>query len=133
MSGTWGQEAELFPNGQLIYDQVRCLRDIENNVAMIGAWQGECLFPGVGKAYEFIRTGTTWTNTRALLPLGSQLLVGSGFGISVAMAGGLRSRRRSCMSPNTSKRQGRRRRTRLTPPARKALRRANPVHPLGRS
>ena len=81
----WSVEDELVPAGHLDYDMFGISADIEGDVVMIGAFQGQCAFPSMGKAYEFSRSGATWPQTRAFTsPVPA---VGSWFGRSVAVAG----------------------------------------------
>ncbi|MCI0710659.1 MAG: FG-GAP repeat protein [Chloroflexi bacterium] len=79
---TWSEEAKLLPSNGIAGDEFGSSVGLDGDAAIIGA--PTTVFTGVGSAYVFVRSGTTWSQQAQLTPNDGAT---DEFGSSVALAG----------------------------------------------
>jgi hypothetical protein len=82
-AGVWSQQAELTePGGETAGDYFGDSVAIDKNIVVVGAFGRNS---GLGEAYVYVRTGSTWAEGAALTP--SNGTASDGFGVSVGVSG----------------------------------------------
>jgi hypothetical protein len=84
-SGSWTQQAKLQASDGAIYDRFGYSVSLDNDTALIGAYNNDTQASNAGAAYVFLRSGTSWSQQAKLLD--SNGIAGDGLGLSVALSG----------------------------------------------
>jgi hypothetical protein len=80
---TWSQEAQLMPSDGNSYGEFGLAVSISGKRAVVTAGEGAA-GEGVGVAYLFVRSGSSWSERKALAPSDG---LGYSFGASVSLSG----------------------------------------------